>query len=240
MNAPSGPAQESAKRRFGGWRLSVAIAALIVIGSSPFWLRRSLQSMSFFAVRRVEIQGTRYLLPPEIVASLGVDTTASVWDDIDPLVRRLQGHPQVESAEIHRKLPGTLVVRVTERRPVALVPGPAGLKAVDFKGKVLPIDPVRSDLDLPIFSISDTALLGLLERIRESNPALFARVSELRRAAKGELLLYVAAMPVRAMADVSAARLAEIIPVEHDLARRQARAVELDLRYKDQVIARLQ
>jgi len=35
-------------------------------------------------------------------------------------------------------------------------------------------------------------------------------------------------------------RLADIFPVESDLARRQLRAEELDLRYRDQVIARLQ
>jgi hypothetical protein len=35
-------------------------------------------------------------------------------------------------------------------------------------------------------------------------------------------------------------RLADIFPVESDLARRQARVKELDLRYRDQVIARLQ
>jgi hypothetical protein len=47
-------------------------------------------------------------------------------------------------------------------------------------------------------------------------------------------------MPVRAMLDVTPDRLAEIFPVEADLAKRQARVAELDLRFRDQVIARLQ
>jgi hypothetical protein len=46
--------------------------------------------------------------------------------------------------------------------------------------------------------------------------------------------------PVRAMQDVSVERLAEIAPVEEDLARRQLRVAEIDLRFRDQVIARLQ
>lgn len=45
---------------------------------------------------------------------------------------------------------------------------------------------------------------------------------------------------VRAMSDVSAARLADLLPVESDLARRRARVAEIDLRFRDQVIARLQ
>ena len=41
------------------------------------------------------------------------------------------------------------------------------------------------------------------------------------------------------MTTVTLARLGDIEPVERDLARRQLRAAELDLRYRDQVIARL-
>jgi len=39
---------------------------------------------------------------------------------------------------------------------------------------------------------------------------------------------------------LSVERLADIFPVETDLARRQVSVSELDLRYRDQVIARLQ
>lgn len=45
---------------------------------------------------------------------------------------------------------------------------------------------------------------------------------------------------VRARLGVSATRLTDIFPVEIDLRRRGARVAELDLRYRDQVIARLQ
>ena len=45
---------------------------------------------------------------------------------------------------------------------------------------------------------------------------------------------------VRASLGVSVSRLADIFPVESDLLRRRANVAELDLRYRDQVIARLQ
>jgi cell division protein FtsQ len=41
------------------------------------------------------------------------------------------------------------------------------------------------------------------------------------------------------MTNVTLARLGDIVPVERDLSRRELRASELDLRYRDQVIARL-
>jgi hypothetical protein len=45
---------------------------------------------------------------------------------------------------------------------------------------------------------------------------------------------------VRIPLGLSVERLADIFPVENDLARRQVHVGELDLRYRDQVIARLQ
>jgi hypothetical protein len=45
---------------------------------------------------------------------------------------------------------------------------------------------------------------------------------------------------VRLPVGLSVERLADIFPVESDLARRQVRVGEIDLRYRDQVIARLQ
>jgi hypothetical protein len=47
-------------------------------------------------------------------------------------------------------------------------------------------------------------------------------------------------LKVRASMGVSVSRLADIFPVESDLMRRRANVAELDLRYRDQVIARLQ
>jgi cell division protein FtsQ len=41
------------------------------------------------------------------------------------------------------------------------------------------------------------------------------------------------------MTSFTLARLSDIDPVQRDLAQRQQRAAELDLRYRDQVIARL-
>jgi cell division protein FtsQ len=54
-----------------------------------------------------------------------------------------------------------------------------------------------------------------------------------------ELRIELQSHVVRAMKDVTLERLADIDPVEADLERKQLRAAEIDLRYRDQVIARL-
>jgi cell division protein FtsQ len=79
-------------------------------------------------------------------------------------------------------------------------------------------------------------LLGVMQR---EAPVLYARLSSIRATSADEIVLQIADLPVRAMTNVTLARLGDIDPVERDLTRRQLRATELDLRYRDQVIARL-
>jgi hypothetical protein len=132
------------------------------------------------------------------------------------------------------------VVEITERWPVALVPTPSGLVPIDERGAALPIDLTRTPVDAPIVTFRDAELFRLLGRLHAEAPELYARVSEVGRSGSDEVWLRISSVPVRAMADVSVERLAELGPVEQDLARRQLRVAEFDLRYRDQVIARLQ
>ena len=248
---PSPAARPPRGRRLARLGALVVVVALL---ASPWWGPRVLRRLAFFRVRTVQVEGVRYLAAQDVVNLLRVDSAASVWDDLTPYERRVASHPQVATVEVARKLPGTLVVRVEENLPTALVPGPGGaLRAVDGRGHALPIDPSRVTVDLPVVvqrgAQGDTALLHLLGELRDDEPRLYARVSEARRVGKGELALQLTAspdaaaggvLPVRAMADVTVARLAELYPVEQDLARRGLRVAEIDLRYRDQVIARLQ
>jgi len=218
--------------------------ALLVLGAfavvaSPFALRAGARRMAFFHARKVEIDGTRYIAPDQIVSRMRIDTVASIWDDAGIWEQRIRSHPQVRDVRISRRLPGTLVVHITEVPPVALVATAAGLAPYDAAGHPLPIDPTAVDLDLPVVPDRDVAALRLLGDVREDTPALFARISDVKRLPRGELALHVDSLSVLAAKDLSAARLSDILPVERDLARRGRRAVELDLRYRDQVIARL-
>jgi cell division protein FtsQ len=213
-----------------------ALALLAMPFLAPFVFRR----MPFFHVRRIEILGARYVAPSDILARLHVDTTASVWDAIAPLVGRVEAHPEVRSAVVRRKLPGTLVVEIVERVPVALVATPDGLRPYDERGVALPIDPARVRIDAPVLVQRDTGLIRFLAGLRAGMPGLYDKVSAVRRNANGELRIELKTVPVLVMQDVTLERLGEIEPVEMDLARRQVRVTEIDLRYRDQVIARLQ
>ena len=217
------------------WRGALVVGLL----ASPWWVREGLRRLEFFRVRRVVIEGTRYAAPDEIVSRLRVDTTASIWDGVTPLVARVQAHPQVREVRIRRRLPGTLVVQVTERPPVALVNTPAGLVVTDAEGAALPVDPTAIDVDLPVVATRDTLVLRLLSEVQAALPALYAQVSDARRGPEGAVVLDLASVRLLAATDVSTQRLAEALAVQQDLVTRGRTAVELDLRFRDQVVARL-
>ena len=237
-----------------GWKILGALLLIGVIMAAAWGARAAARQMAFFRVRVVEIRGVRYIQPNEVVSRLRIDTVASLWDDLEPYRQRVMRHPQVSDVTITRRMPGTLVVTIRENLPVALVQTTAGLLPYDSLGKQLPIDPARMNLDLPIVATTDPVLLKFVGAIRAAEPRVFARIEEVRRTGRDEILLTLSSgarvagvaapqsrtLRVRVPVGLSVERLADIFPVETDLARRQVQVGELDLRYRDQVIARLQ
>jgi cell division protein FtsQ len=233
VTGPAAP-EAAVKRVKPGWVL-VALVVATMGFTVPWWGRR----LDFFRVHTVEVRGTRYARPSEIVKRLGIDTTFSVWGPLDTLARRAERHPQVRVARVRRLLPGTLVVEVEENEPVALVPAGKGMRAYDEGGNVLPLDPTRVDTDLPIAEREDTVLFHLLADLRATDPVLFARVSEVRVATGGEFRFLIDDLPVRFPRGQGVERFEGLSSVLRDLASRGIVPLELDVRFKDQVIARL-
>ena len=249
------PTSAAAWRDRPRWLRRTIIVATMVLGAalvaSPVWGPRALSRLDFFHVRTIEFDGVRFAKAAELVQQLRVDTTQSVWQPLDSLVARVAQHPMVRRVQVERDLPGTLRVHVIERLPVALVPAQGMLRPADATGALLPIDPTVVSLDVPVAWSADSTLLAALDGLRENAPAIYARVSAARRVGADELRFTLtggtvgAAGPamqnvllVRTSADVTVARFKDILPVEADLARNHLRAVELDLRFRDQVIAR--
>jgi len=223
-----------------GYKYVAGILLAILVVTAPRWGRANLRKLAYFHVRKLEIRGVRYLQPDDVVARLRVDTLRSIIDDVTPLEARLRTLPQVASVDISRRYPGTLIVTIQENLPVALVPRGDGLQPYDSTGRALPFDPSRATLDLPILTAPDRGALRLIGELRAIDPAMFNRISEV--AVQGADLVFTlnSSLRVRASAGVAPQRFRDIFPVESDLASRNERAAELDIRYRDQVVARLE
>lgn len=235
--APPGAGDAVARGPRWGRRVSAVLILLAILTgiTVPWWGR----SLAFFRLRDVEVRGTRFARPSDIAARLEVDTTTSIWIDLDSLRARVEAHPQVRSATVRRWLPSKLVVEILENEPIALVPGTRGMRAYEESGRVLPLDLARTPADLPIVERADTAIFRLLSDLKAGYPAMYAQISDVRFVGKDQLRLTLLDVPVLALRGLVAERFDELSSVQRDLARRQIVPAEFDLRFKDQVIVRL-
>jgi hypothetical protein len=239
--------------------LTLAVALAGALARVP----EALSEVEAFRVREIRLEGNRFLSAEEAAKAVAISPMASIWDDLDPLEDRLRSHPLVEDVKAKRRFPGTLLLVVVERQPVALVPSPT-LEPVDALGRVLPIDPAVHHLDLPIISMRgsrDGAALtaaqrrlvaGEIARLAQGDPEFVARLSEVtldprgdlwaemwRRDAQGEI--WDLPVMLRFRPNLPNRRVQEGLRVLGDAMIRFEGAVvaDLDLRYEDQVVVRL-
>lgn len=196
-----------------------------------------LRGLDFFRVRRVEIAGLQYLDPAKVIAALKLSPKASVFDDPAPLRRRVYAMPGVNGVEVGRRLPGTLEIELIEAVPVALATRGDGLALLDARGRVLPFDPLRSAPDLPLAANGDAVVTGVLARVRDSDPDLFARIGAAWRVGP-DVVLEVGGRRLWFGAQVSAEDIRAVTAVEQALARQGRQFAELDGRFAGQVVVR--
>jgi hypothetical protein len=216
--------------------LRIAVALLVVAAGALLPL--ALRKVRFFEVRRLELVGARYLTPADVARALALPAGANVFDELAPLERRVAGMEGVLDAEVGRRLPGTLRIRVREREAVALTERRGRLVLMDVDGKVLPFDPTRPADDLPVAD-AHAAVGHLLVRFRASEPELYARVDAGRRV-RGDVVLESGATTWRFRADATPEEFRALALVLAELSRRGWTGWrELDTRVSGRVIVRI-
>jgi hypothetical protein len=241
----------------------LALGFVVALAGALARIPEALARVEAFRITEIRLEGNRFLSAVEAAKALAISPLASTWDDLDPLEERVRAHPLVEDCWARRRFPRTLILKVVEEAPVALVPNPA-LEPVDAAGRFLPIDPSEHGLDLPIItgshngaahdlSTAERRLLAEeLARLGQGHPELLARISELRLDSRGELWAQfwrrdpqgeVWDLPVtlRFRPNLPEDRVQEGLRVLGDAMTRfeGALVAGLDLRYDDQVVVRL-
>ena len=219
------------KRRLLLGALGVVLLAGTVVGG-----RILLKKLSFFWVRRIELAGARYLTASQVAAALDLPERTSIFDATGPLVQRVAALPGVLQAKISRRLPGALRVTVREAEPVALADRGGHLVLLDSAGTVLPFDPTTPAADLPLAD-ADSGVAGLLARVKEGDPALFAQVQRAQRF-RLDVALELESGRLLLRAGASSDDIRDLSTVADLLARQGQTWRELDGRYPPRVIVR--
>lgn len=213
------------------------LGGLLIAALLGYAIPDVLRRLEFFRVRRVEISGLQYLAPATIIASLGLDDRASVFDDLIAAEEGLRSLPGVRSGAVRRRLPGTLEVVVEEAVPVALAARGAGMVLLDSSGSVLPFDPAATAPNLPIAATADRVVARVLAQVQAHHPGLFGRIESARRV-EGDVVLELDGRRLWFNPEVTAEDIRAVMAVAEDLARLGRNYGELDGRFAGQVIVR--
>jgi cell division septal protein FtsQ len=115
----------------------------------------------------VRVEGTEFLTPLQVAAAAGLRPGLALGG-LDPLsvARRILEHPRIAQADVRRRFPGVLDVRIRERHPAALALLPGGGSAlIDDERVVLERDPPPGQPELErlprLLANGDSAVIGL-------------------------------------------------------------------------------
>lgn len=110
-----------------------------------------------FGVREVRVLGAELVTPVEVREAAAVaDNAPLARVDLAATARRVGGLAPVERATVARDWPGTLVIRVVERTPVAAVPQGERFAVIDRAGVVFQ-DLPRAPDGLPLVRVGRPA-----------------------------------------------------------------------------------
>jgi cell division protein FtsQ len=202
----------------------------------------ALMTSAGFTVQTVTLEGRAETAPKEIGRMLGIQVgDPMLYVDVDEARARIEALPWVKSAEVRRVWPDKIVVRIQERRPVALWQMDGAVAVIDASGK--PIsgeDPVRfAELPLVVGKGAETQVGALLALIA-TQPNLKLRVKAAVRVGERRWNLRLAnGVEVRLPEEGAEAALAELVRLEREdnVLARDIKAI--DLRFPDRFIVKL-
>ena len=183
--------------------LATALAIGAGVRAGPGLLAR----VPIFDVATIRVVGAELIEDQEVLRSAQIPDTANLWHDPAPWIAAVEAHPVIRSVRVRRRFPATLVLDIVEREAVAFLATPV-LEPVDAEGRLLPVDPIRVRLDLPVVRLrslaGDTSGVPAPHRVRpqveavarlRENPAFLGRLSELREEADGSVTAFWGSSP---------------------------------------------
>jgi len=163
-----------------------------VFGSAQLWIAATqwLDRTPWGRLQKIVVCGLERLPESDILVAAELPFGVSLMHfPYDSIAAKITALLAVKHTRILRRLPGRLIIRVEERRPVASV-CIYEIALIDVEGVVFPIVETGEVIDLPMISIDipyaseelfDSKMLkalGLIIQIMEDYPVLYDHLSE--------------------------------------------------------------
>lgn len=192
------------KRRRGrirDWKRYLKTLRVILILSLGTFALYYFSQSSFFELQDVRVSGQHRLSGADITKESGLGMGMNIFRlDLEQATKRLAANPLIESVELKRRFPGTVLVIVKERRPRALLLTKDSFLVIDRKGFCMDKLAAPGTLSLPIITGMDVRSAELGKQVSRDHglelilAALDGDVqnffSEFHLAESGEIIAY--------------------------------------------------
>lgn len=171
-------AVQRTRRRRILWR--AALAALVALAAWGAFLSPLLN------VKRIRVTGGRHTTAEQVAHVAGLDSSDNLLlVSTSSIAAQASRLPWVRTAEVERKLPGTITIRLTERKPSMVLPAGGRKWLIDREGRVLDSG---SSSDLPVIAgspvgnvaagdiVKEEEIAGALSVFRSLPPSMRRRV----------------------------------------------------------------
>jgi cell division protein FtsQ len=181
-------------QRFLAIVANVALVSGLLAGG--FWIYRQTQEDVRFAVRSIEIDGVRHSPRTDVDRIAEKYRGANLFRlEIESVRSEFAKLPWIQRVAVEKRLPDTLVVRLFERVPAALVNRGGTFHYVDATGVVFAeLSPKVGNAELPIIASGNpqeiAACVELLASISRNDQPLYSRVSEIESLDDGGFRIY--------------------------------------------------
>src|SRR5690606_36572177 len=108
--------------------------------------------LGYFHVDTLRVEGEKRVSREEILALSDIASGTSIFDlNLEMIGRKIAGDPWIATAEVERSFPREVVIRVTERRPRAVI-NLGYLYYVDAGGEIFKVLEAIDSLDYPVIT----------------------------------------------------------------------------------------
>lgn len=207
---------------------------------------------------RVVVEGATILPVRDVLTLASIRPRARMTAiDLYDVRQRLLTQPFVRTAVVNRLYPGTVTIRIEERKPIGLLSG-GQIRYIDAEGMVLPYVSSAVTVDIPAISNIDgmqdapvgkvfaakemTEALGILKAAQAVDTTLYHFISEVDMQSGRDIILYSSDVVIQ----ISLGRgdIPKKLVTLHSFWGTIAKTADadrikaLDLRYEDQVVVK--
>ena len=108
---------------------------------------------TYFTVGSVIVEGNKYLATEDVFHVAGISEKINIFRlDTTDIKRRLLQDLRIGDVQVNRQFPSTIVIKVTERQPLAYVANTNGFVQLDQQGIVLATLKNIKQINVPIIT----------------------------------------------------------------------------------------